>query len=576
MGATYSVFNSDVGVNKSIHLKKLPDAIEESLYVHEKFLLIIDPSEQASRFLKYQSGSFINMNDPIPVTKMQLNRSLVGAMQYGRTLTLKFSTLENIDESALFDENLFPREIISKSFFFNHNVWSKVIRPELGDVNVDEFSLSPEFAFIICTISGTNIPAPLNLVMHTIEVEDKSQQSAEQQASGEGKLNADDPLEQIAAMYGASEIKRNSTDLVDAAFDGDLDELKNWLDKGYHIESCDGRKHTALSEASCQGQLHVVEYLLQQGADPNSQSDTGRSPLWRAAFNGHVSVVTVLLDAGSNPVFRDRVSMENAFDVAQNAEVRSMLGSWDLKKTESLMEARKRMIQRKIEERITTSAERELFARAKIRAELVEKAEAGDVDGIKQMLTMIAEEADMTSSKPRASAECRNDLGQTLLSIAAHLDHEDLANFLLTYWKSQGDLEGGELSTLAKVCKTNPNSRDLKGWNCVCIAVFQESKKVLKLLLDHNGDPNIKSSYNKNAWDLAKDELDAAGKVVRSRSEIRQVLIDNTPALSSASASLMTDKADSITTCCNKSVNTAPKEKKKKNEKDKTSNPKKK
>lgn len=111
--------------------------------------------------------------------------------------------------------------------------------------------------------------------------------------------------------------------------------------------------------------------------------------------------------------------------------------------------------------------------------------------------------------------------------------------------------------------KTNPNSRDLKGWSCVCIGIFHESKECLKLLLDHGGDPSLRSSYNKNAWDLAKvcgyksayfvlvllgngvvfhltdigfvcfvlwwfsqDDLDAANKVVRSRAEIRQVLID--------------------------------------------------
>ena len=37
----------------------------------------------------------------------------------------------------------------------------------------------------------------------------------------------------------------------------------------------------------------------------------------------------------------------------------------------------------------------------------------------------------------------------------------------------------------------------------------------------------IRSTYNKNAWDLAKDELDAALNVVESRAEIRQVLMDH-------------------------------------------------
>ena len=61
-----------------------------------------------------------------------------------------------------------------------------------------------------------------------------------------------------------------------------------------------------------------------------------------------------------------------------------------------------------------------------------------------------------------------------------------------------------ELSAEAKIFRPNVNSRDLKGWSCVCIAVFHDARKVLKLLLENGGDPNIRSTYNKNAWDIAK------------------------------------------------------------------------
>ena len=46
-------------------------------------------------------------------------------------------------------------------------------------------------------------------------------------------------------------------------------------------------------------------------------------------------------------------------------------------------------------------------------------------------------------------------------------------------------------------------------------------------MLEHGADPALKSSYNKNAWDLAKDELDAALNVVKSNAEIRQILKDH-------------------------------------------------
>ena len=207
---------------------------------------------------------------------------------------------------------------------------------------------------------------------------ERVQQILSSDEGGDKAGGGDDVMEQVAALYGASEVVRNSTQLVEAAFDGDLDELKNWIDKGYHLESTDGRKHTALSEAACQGHMHVVAYLLEHGADPNALSDTGRSPMWRAAFNNHVAVVNTLLQAGCDPDFRDKVSMETAFDVTQSDELREILGSWDRQLTASLIESRRRTILAKIEERIKTGAEREQFAREKIRQELVAKAEAGD------------------------------------------------------------------------------------------------------------------------------------------------------------------------------------------------------
>ena len=113
---------------------------------------------------------------------------------------------------------------------------------------------------------------------------------------------------------------------------------------------------------------------------------------------------------------------------------------------------------------------------------------------------------------------------------------------LLTHWKKCDDDEYSsydstvkditsgmitkELSVEAQAFRTNPNARDLKGWTCVAIAVFHNSKSVLWLLLDHGGDPTIRSSYHKNALDIAKDELDAAGNIVVSKLEIRQVFED--------------------------------------------------
>ena len=103
-------------------------------------------------------------------------------------------------------------------------------------------------------------------------------------------------------------------------------------------------------------------------------------------------------------------------------------------KTEALKAARKRAVLAKIEERIKTSADREFYARQKIRAEIVEKATAGDVDGVFAILHMVAAEAEKSGERPRVTAEARNEQGLSLLAIAARNDDVVLAEKLITHW----------------------------------------------------------------------------------------------------------------------------------------------
>ncbi len=43
-----------------------------------------------------------------------------------------------------------------------------------------------------------------------------------------------------------------SPELVEAAFDGDMASVRDWLEKGYDLESEDPHGHTALSDAAAQ------------------------------------------------------------------------------------------------------------------------------------------------------------------------------------------------------------------------------------------------------------------------------------------------------------------------------------
>lgn len=253
---------NDAQNTTEVTLKQLPEAVEEAIYVHEKFPVVIDPTEQAARFFKYQTGAFINKEDILQFAKQPLNRALASSLQHGRTLTLRFPTLQGVGDD-IFEPSLFPRQVVCRPEFFKEEVWKSVLKPKLGDPAPEDASISPEFALIICTATDF-IPDFLRASMHVIRVKDASSGAGAENENGGG--TGDPAMDQIASLYGANEIIRNSTELVEAAFDGDLEQLQTLIAKGFHLESTDGRKHTALSEAASQGHLHVVQYLLQVGA----------------------------------------------------------------------------------------------------------------------------------------------------------------------------------------------------------------------------------------------------------------------------------------------------------------------
>ena len=66
-----------------------------------------------------------------------------------------------------------------------------------------------------------------------------------------------------------------------------------------------------------------------------------------------------------------------------------------------MLAKRKAEILASAEARIRTSAEREEFAKQKLRTEVVEFATQKDLAGLKSLLMMAADEADKTNTRPR-------------------------------------------------------------------------------------------------------------------------------------------------------------------------------
>lgn len=158
------------------------------------------------------------------------------------------------------------------------------------------------------------------------------------------------------------EEKQRMKRMLEAAFDGDVDEMSQILkevvaaDDKYGvgkddvigralrekhimnvIECEDANENTPVSEASSGGHIEAIKFLLERGADPNKIGQFMRTPLYRAAFAGHLEACEVLLQNGADPRIyaSDGQTPEQISSLSAIAE---LIQGWDITQTENLLE----------------------------------------------------------------------------------------------------------------------------------------------------------------------------------------------------------------------------------------------
>ena len=126
-------------------------------------------------------------------------------------------------------------------------------------------------------------------------------------------------------------------DMLEAAFDGELDDLKAFVEQGGDPECADNHGNTCLSEAAAGGDAATVEYLLHvTKVDPNTKGEFGRTPLWRACFMGKADLIPILLAAGADPRVPNE-SGETCGMIAASESIKTMLSEWDVARTETMV-----------------------------------------------------------------------------------------------------------------------------------------------------------------------------------------------------------------------------------------------
>jgi len=136
-------------------------------------------------------------------------------------------------------------------------------------------------------------------------------------------IEAFDVLKEMAKEFlEDDELPSKDVDLLDAAHDGKLDDLKSALAKGANINSQESNSgSTALFYAAYNNDSKMVTFLLQQKyINRDLKNNLGLTPLMIAARQGHLDAVNLLLDKElnkSNPAkiaIIDSIKIEDASD----------------------------------------------------------------------------------------------------------------------------------------------------------------------------------------------------------------------------------------------------------------------
>ncbi|XP_067909710.1 IQ motif and ankyrin repeat domain-containing protein 1-like [Heterodontus francisci] len=157
------------------------------------------------------------------------------------------------------------------------------------------------------------------------------------------------------------EEQKRRTRMLEAAFEGDVDEMKALLKEVSELDSKNGvgndemgkvirQRHqltltectdahgnTPLSEASGGGHPEAIKFLIEKGANPNSKGAYGRTPLYRAAFGGHLAALEMLLQYGGDP----RIYAEDGItpeEIASTDAIIKILHEWEISTTVALGE----------------------------------------------------------------------------------------------------------------------------------------------------------------------------------------------------------------------------------------------
>ena len=259
----------------------------------------------------------------------------------------------------------------------------------------------------------------------------------------------------------------SSVDIHQAAYDGDIQAVKQHLVDGTDVNAKDDDGWTPLQDATTSGHKEIVELLITKGADVNVKTEEGETPLHTAVANDHKEIIELLIDKGADvnaktgegetPLHAAAYKVHKEIAellIKEGADVNAVAMD-DVFSGQTPLDAANKYNQGAVAVLL-----RKYGGKTCVELEaLIDAAKKGNIEDIKQHLAA------------GGDVSFRNKNGDTMLNYAAYLGHKEIVELLV---------ENG----------ADVNAKGLADWTPLHLAAQNNKEQIVQLLIAKGAEMN--------------------------------------------------------------------------------------